>query len=772
MKLSLRWIFTHINADWQSLDVSDLVARFNTHVAEIEHVEHVSHDLSSYVLGRVVSCDDDVLVHISEYDQRITLKKRSDVQPGRVYMLKKQADGYAWTTLADFGLEKEGVLPALQADEAQCLGAWRDAWECDDVILDVDNKSITHRPDMWGHRGFAREIAALFSLPFKKKDSFLFEVSQEGASSPITITNEAEDACSGFVGLHVPACEQAPSDLEMVSRFVKIGYRPHSAVVDITNFVMADWGHPMHAYDSSCISGGVLTVRKAAAGETLTLLDDTSLTLHTEDLVVADAEKILGLAGVMGGKDDSMKETTSSVFLEAACFSAAHIRRTALRHKSRTEASQRFEKTLDPMMAREALKRFVAVAQEKGLSLSLPYKMQIVGDDVEPVTLTFTQSFLQQRLGVEMGSDVVCALLEKLSFQVATHHEKNETTYTVTVPTFRSSKDVKIAEDILEEIIRLYGFEKIPSRLPFIASRPANLRPKMLVRRLKEFLATSGFREQKNYAFFDETVLKKFSWPRASAALRLRNPVSENSVHLIDSLLPHLLKNVSDNSADYDRIRFFEHGRVWHGDTQHAERQALALVWYEKRAKLDFFDLKTTVEQLCKLAHVSAVWEKISQEALPSWGLAGRCARLVVDGVVLGVFGQCDPLLVQKCGGLPESTMFACHLDASLMIEAQEKSYKVTTDARYQGSSFDVSMMIPLHKTVAELEQAIALCDSHIVRVRLIDFFEKKEWNDQRSVAFRIWLRSQHRSLHKDEIEQARQAVLSCIEANEGVLRS
>ena len=767
MKISLRWVCSHIDADWRSLNINDLIARFNTQVAEIEHYDVVSHPMETFFMA----CFGNNGAIVPENGERVACE-RTDAVQGGCFLVKREDDGYRWATLRDFGMDKDGLLPQLQVHGEALTGGWREQWERDDIILDVDNKSVTHRPDMWGHRGFAREIAAMMGLSFKEKEEFLMDPRSASGTTgeSIALVNNAPEHCSMLAGLHIPHCQQAPSDITMVSRFVKIGYRPHSAVVDVTNYVMADWGHPMHAYDEKCIEGGLLQVRMAAPSEELILLDDSVVKLNENDIVIGDQKKVLGLAGVMGGKDDSMHQDTTSIFLEAACFSAAHIRRSAARHKSRTEASQRFEKTLDPMMAIEALQRFVMVAREIGLVFETPHAIQAEGKRVVPPTLQFTHSAMVRHLGIDITVIQVCASLEPLEFEVTVEREGREAFYTVVVPTFRASKDIKIVQDLYEEIARRFGFENIPANLPALASRPTNLRPKGLMRRVKEHLALAGMSEQRNYAFFDETVLKKFGWTAPQEALRLKNPVSENSVQLIDTLLPHLLKNIATNSADYDSLRFFEWGRVWKGTTQESERDALAMVWYEKRAKLDFFDLKRTAVSVCKLAHVTAAWEKCEDD-LPQWALAGRCARLVVDGTVLGYFGQLDPIMVQKCGGLPESTMFACEFNASLFIEAPEKVYRVTSDDRYQGSQFDISAMVPLHKTVAQLEAALAGCSPHIVRVRLIDFFEKKEWVDQRSVAFRMWLRHPERSLHKEEIEQARQAVIACVEQHEGVLR-
>ncbi|MGD1997418.1 MAG: phenylalanine--tRNA ligase beta subunit-related protein, partial [Candidatus Dependentiae bacterium] len=454
MKISLRWLCDHLDTEWRSINVDLLVELFNTKVAEIEQVDTVSHAVSEWSLK-----SDGVIVHTATQ------------QP---------------VSYRDVGVDKEGTLPPVHVTGADDQLAAQ--WEADDVILEVDNKSVTHRPDMWGHRGFAREIAALLAIPFKDKAAFLADVpveyNQNGVAhdGSFTLQNDDPTRCKTLTGLHVPQLAMQETDIKMLSRFVKIGYRGINATVDLTNYVMADWGQPMHAYDANRLSGNLLRARRAKEGETLALLDDSECELTAEDTIVADSEKTLGLAGIMGGRDDSINDNTTHVLLEAACWHASSTRRSAARHKVRTESSQRFEKTLDPAMTVESLQRYMGLVAELGIAHTSKGVIWATGEQTIAPTLTMTHQRIERDLGITISVDIVRDILKKLSFGVDTVAASGDTTYTITIPTFRASKDVTAVHDIVEEIARSYGFDRITPELPLLHKEPTDFEPVHRVR--------------------------------------------------------------------------------------------------------------------------------------------------------------------------------------------------------------------------------------------------------------------------------------------------
>ncbi|MBM3887265.1 hypothetical protein FJ364_05030, partial [Candidatus Dependentiae bacterium] len=398
MKLSLAWIFDHIDVEpgsWQQFDIALIAQRFNEVTAEIEHIHPHSLDLQRFYLA---FAQQDTWL-IDETNEQVDLPSRAnaDLIDGRIgdtaYLVKKIATGYAWATLQDFSVESDRLVPAVYAPISMRHGAWKKLWEAQDFIIEVDNKSITHRPDVWSHRGFAREIAPFIGKKIKAVDAFLLphavvRVEKDHASSPtqadFVIKNEASDLCKAFNGLYISSIQNRACDIKILGRLMAVGAKPLNALVDLTNYVTLDWGQPVHAYDADKIVDRTVKIRKARDGEVLELLDGNSITLTGEDLVIADAVKPMCLAGVKGGMQDSVSASTKAIFFEAANFEAGAVRRSALRHKTRTDSSARFEKTLDRNLALEAVHRFLSLMKTISLSYQVQQPIIALGIPAQP----------------------------------------------------------------------------------------------------------------------------------------------------------------------------------------------------------------------------------------------------------------------------------------------------------------------------------------------------------------------------------------------------
>lgn len=814
MKLSIRWIFDHLSSDWTTCSVDDLVARFNTMTAEIEHVDHITWSLDRFVMAEVVSASEsDVMFHIPEFQFSGHMSRaawgqlsdegkysgdrrgqNSDIhQPLTGYLLRADRPvvspesaaqaTYTRASLHDFGSDKDGLLPALACPHDTILGSWREFFETEDYILDIDNKSITHRPDMWGHRGFAREVGALMGLELKPEQQFLafvpkVQTAESSCAQTFTIENKTFENCEAFGGLWLTDVSTSPSDLLMTSRFLKIGYRPINTLVDISNYVMADWGHPMHAFDADKIAGQKITIRQAAVGETLTLLDKSVKKLSAEDLVVADNEKVLGLAGIMGGKDDSLSAVTRNIFLEAGVFHAATIRRTALRHKMRTESSQRFEKTLDSEQVPAAICRFVALAQRLGVSYNCPEALMVVAKDRSPTVLCIAHETLINRTGIDFTPQQVVQILRSLSFEVALEvtpaprRSLEQVTYVITVPSFRATKDVKIPEDIFEELARMYGFTNIEPVMPRLQPQGYSLKLVMLKRDVKKYLAYGArMREQQNYAYFNEQFLKLIGW-NEPAVLQIVNPVSADNIRMVTSLIPGLLENCLNNSADYEKLSFFEWGRVWPSTEQ--ESQSLAAVWFLRRGESNFYQLKGIVSDVARFFQTDLLWTKLAESDAPLWARASQGA-LISDarsGKKLGVLAQVQHPMTVAVGTLPEGSIWGFELILDLLLAHEYIVPKIGPLPKYPESSFDLSLMVPAVVTVADCEAILKYVDSLVRSVQLIDMFEKKEWAGARSLAFRVILGSDERSLLKEDIDAARHKAIAMLQSRGCELRA
>jgi len=783
MKVSLAWIFDHIDYDWKKQDINEIISKFNYVTAEIEGFSKVNIDLSQIFMAHCVgagSPDGNVGVDITELSETASLPVRKCIS-GECFLVYKDQNGdFLWATCKHVGLDKDGLLPAFDVSDKDARGDWRTFFESQDIIFDVDNKSLTHRPDMWGHRGFAREIAAFLRLPLAAKKQIIAEA-PKGKNSPFSIEIKAEKACSRFSGLFFESIENKPSNLFIASRLIKVGVRPISGIVDLTNYVMLDWSQPVHAYDAEKIAGKKLIARMAKDKEVLELLDGSELKLSSKDLVITkeqvlvDKEKVIGLAGVMGGLHDSVSENTKSIFFESANFDPTHIRRTVLRHGVRTESSTRFEKTLDPNQITDAILRFIFLCKEVGIETKINSPIVCVGKAFKEKTIGVRHSFLEKRSGVVLEKNDIIEPLTRLGFTVSDSEEQlgddSDILYTITIPSYRGAKDIEIKEDILEEVIRFFGFNKIALTTPTIKREPSDLGPLLLMRKIKDFLVYSAqMMEQRNYIYYDEDFLQEIGLD-FDKCLKIKNPVSENNVRIVSSLMPNLFKNIKQNCANENSLRFFEYGRVCHiAEDSVIEKKRLAGVIFEKRQAVNFYENKSYLEDLFKICGIpvelgAVEWRKIdeSRKEFP-WVMPYQSAEIFLNDIKIGTLGKVDTAFLCKLDALPESEAFFFDIDIDKLISYSVPEIIYSQISKFPGITFDLSFMVPMTLTVSEIKDSLLDSDDLIEKVELIDFFDKEDWVDKRSVAFRLWVSHPDKTLEKSEIEDVRDNSIKSIE--------
>jgi len=771
MKLSIAWIFDHIDADWKKLDMPALVQLFNKTAAEIEGVEKISLDLKNFALAQIVSTDSEKCsVEISEWKKKIELPIRDDKSGFALesFLVKKEKDNYRWAKLTDFFCGKDGLLPAMLVQEDLVAGGWKKDFQAEDYILEVDNKTITHRPDMWSHCGFAREIAAMLNLPFKpferagKKEIEAYDnLAPVSEKNPIEISLKDQTVGKRFAGLYLESADKKtlnrPSLLWMAYRLACTGNRPINFLVDATNYVMLDLGQPMHVFDAAGLKK--IEGRLARKGEKLTLLDDQEIELTPEDYVITDGKKPISLAGVMGGKDSGVLPGSSAIFLESANFDATTVRRTAARFKTRTEASARFEKTLDPNQNVDAIIRFLDLLdQESTISYKASEKISSVGKETEPVTVELSHELLCKRLGAQIDPKFVVDALKKIEFSV----KQSGDVYKVTIPTFRCSKDVTIPEDIIEEVGRFFGYDNIEHVLPLSKLEASDLSHVMRERVLKNVCAHAlRMREVSNYALFDESFLKEINF-EPSSWVEIKNPFSSNWRRLVTFLIPNILKNIKQNVADYDSLRFFEFGRAWNLQAKEIlEQKRLAGIFFERKKDIDFYESKNLLNQLFEAIDLEVRWEKTEPNALPVWYAAYQTAQLFYKEKQIGFAGKINQALL---GSITEGDAFVFELDSDFLISYKAAEKKFKSAGKYPGVHRDVSMLVPLSVTVDQIAQAIGSADSRVHDVQLVDFFQKKEWADKKSITMRFVIQDETKTLTGQEADQVYDQMLKKLE--------
>ncbi len=770
MKLSIAWIFDHIDADWHTQDILKLINLFNQKTAEVEGFYKITLDLDNLFLGQVISvAQKTVQLEVPETKQTVELAKRDDIKADQWFMLKRNGSKWRWAMGKDFYNDNVVELPAVFCEQKLYAGEWKQHIDREDYILEVDNKSITHRPDLWCHRGFAREVAILLNLPFKPLGSIIASLpinqfateSKASNEQPFAVRIGQTDLIKRFAIAYFNSIENRPTLPWMASRLCRVESKPIDALVDITNYVMLDVGQPLHAFDAQKIENRFFEPRLAKAKETVTLLDDETIELTDEDIVITDGKKPIALGGIMGGKDTAVSLKTNSILLESANFDATTIRKTANRYKKRTESAVRFEKTLDPNRNVVGIQRFVKLLDDVGI----PYEVSAitsVGPETNALNIAITHTYIEERLGVSIDSKELIAFLEALGCTVETNKSDEQLVYYVTVPTLRSTKDVQIKEDLLEEIGRLYGYTNIPFVLPRKETKPSNLEMLNRQRHIKRLLSF-GFqmREVKNYAFYNQSFLSELQW-HPHGTVSIKNPVSEQYQQLVTSLIPGLLSNIKENHVDHDQLRFFEWGRVWSKDSSNIyERSACAAVFYNKKEPISFYELKSYMEHLLAMIRLPVTWHKVN-EPEEIWFAPYQSAYIKHNDTLMGTVGVIDVGFTHK--------LFAGHaaafsLNGTFLDELKPKQIAYHAVSKYPAIDRDISMMIASVVTVDQIKQKIISCSPLITQVSMIDHFQKPEWEDKKSLAFRFVIQDAKRTLTHQEADAISAAVSQAVQS-------
>ena len=754
MKLSIAWIFYHIDADWKKIDIKYLVDKFNKTTAEIESYKKIQTDLGELFLAKISSISQEtVILFCHELNKEIELPKRENIKENDLFLLRKNKDTiFQWARSTDLGSEKDFILPKFSIEEKLLNGEWKKSFEYEDYIFEVDNKSITHRPDLWGHRGFAREIAAILGLPLLPIQKYIEEIKvfTSGNSFKASSTNAFSSSidsqfCKRFATYYINDIENKSSNLFTSTRLLRIDAKPINAIVDATNYVMFDLGQPMHAFDAKKIKGKNISARLATKGEKLTLLDGENIELTENDLVIADEENPIALAGIMGGKNTEVDENTKSVLIESANFDAATIRKSSIRFKKRTEASARFEKSLDPNQNIPAIERYLKILNLENVQLKASNEIVSLGHAEEEKKIEVSLNFIQARLGVAIEAEFVKKTLEKLEFKVTQQNDL----FKITVPTFRCIKDVTIPEDIVEEVGRFFGYGNIPFVLPAKQMIPTDFNEVVNLRKIKELMAFSGFmHEVQNYPFYDESFLIELKW-QPENTIYVSNPVSENWRRLVTSLIPHLIKNVQQNLTKSEELNFFEFNRIWQSDdSQEIEKKSLSGIFFSKN-EVDFYEAKKLLITLFELLDITVTWSKSNNVA--PWYSKFQTADLMFNNKKIGTAGKISKEFLSK---ITEGEAFIFELDGNFLVQHKSQLLKFKPLGKYPSVWLDISMFIPINVTVDEVGKIIKISDSRIFKVDLVDRFVKDEWNDKVSLTFRFHILDEQKTLLKEEINE------------------
>ncbi len=642
-----------------------------------------------------------------------------------------------------------------------------EALDLDDIILEIDNKSMTNRPDLWGHYGIARELAALYDLPLVEFDKYVPETNEE-----YDVRIKDVDRCPRYIGAKVEGLSVKPSPFRMQSRIWRVGMRPINALVDVTNYVMLATGQPTHVFDSNHIIDHI-EVRRANEGEKLQLLNDKELALSTDDLVIADAEGAVALAGVMGGAKDSVLPDTDSVILEVANFESRGVRRTALRYDNRTEASSRYEKAVDPERCDQALSLAMKLFSELYPEMKVTAFKDLYEKKLERKEIDVEFDWLDRRLGKRIPQEIVAKKLGTMGYEVTF----TETGMHIVVPTWRSTGDVSIKADIMEEVARMYGYENFEATTITTSFDGAiNQLSVDLVRRVKEYLAfRCNMQEIFTYPWMTDEFVTALM-PSTDGILALATPPSPNERYIRSSLLPNICKAIVKNERNFDEFDIFEEAQIfldsdytseYAGEKLPAQKKHLGCAFVGSADKVSelFRRAKGVIGSMPRYTHMEAfTFEKREK---PYWADETVWLNICLDGKKIGDLALLSKKAALACGIKVLSAVLV-ELDMDSLVPFKSRTNRFSRMPEFPMNDYDLSFLVDSMVKWDEIYAAVMAKKNELLHdVKFVDEYKGKQIPaGKKSVTIRLVIGSDEKTLTGSEIETVANGVVKKLVKN------
>ncbi|MEZ5962838.1 MAG: phenylalanine--tRNA ligase subunit beta [Planctomycetota bacterium] len=738
MKISYRWLGRHLDLEGKS--AHDVREDLTMSTAEVEGVTALGSGLEQILVGLVVECgrhpDADKLsvtkVDVGSGDlvtivcgapnvaagQKVAVALPGVTLPGDDKPLKKaklrgvESHGMICSERElQFSDEHHGIMVLDKG--AQVGQPLTEVMPLADWVIEIDNKSINHRPDLWGHRGIARELAAIWGRRLRPMSSPV-PLPEEGETRPVVIDDLA--ACPRYCGLIVRNVEVRPSPAWLAALLRAVGLRPINNLVDLTNFVMLDLGQPMHAFDLRHIADDGVRVRFARAGETMRTLDGVERKLEERDLLITSGDRPVGLAGVMGGEKSMVEADTTTLFLEAATFHPATVRRTSVRLGLRTDSSARFEKSLDPANAELAIHAYLRALADIGAPGAPGALVDPADWRYEPRRVTLRKARLARKLGVDLPAADVARILTSLDFDVREYDEHFE----VGVPSFRATKDVAIEDDLVEEVGRMHRYDNIPEQ-PLAGTLTVPVRePELwLARTLVKDAATElACHEVYDYTFVPDAVLAACG-AEVQAYVEVANPVAPEIRKIRRHVMPSLLASLAGNQRHAAEVRLVELGKGYDSERRvegglPAETLELAFAWSRAEGDHPYAELRSGVESLLRRIGCPHEVRARAEVGDRSWIHPGRTAAITAAGRELGYVGAVRPDVLQRLG-LPAGCAVA-NLDLRAILGAGLQARTMSHLPRFPSQPVDVALIVPAATPVADVEAFLRSAGKKLVR--------------------------------------------------------
>ncbi|CEG28150.1 phenylalanine--tRNA ligase subunit beta [Bacillus sp. B-jedd] len=800
MFVSYKWLQDYV--DLSGVTAEELAEKITKSGIEVEGVETLNEGIKGVVIGHVLEREQHpnadklskCLVDIGEESpvqiicgapnvakgQKVAVAKTGAVLPGNFKIKKAKLRGEESNgmicSLQELGMEGKTV-PKEYAEGIfvfpDNVTPGEDAIEAlnrDDKVLELG--LTPNRADCLSMLGVAYEVGAILGRDVKFPDIHLY-ASNEKASDYIKISVDAHEDNPLYAAKVIKNVKIGPSPLWMQTRLMAAGIRPHNNVVDITNYILLEYGQPLHAFDYEKLGSKEILVRRAKEGETIVTLDDAKRTLTPDHLVITNGTEPVAIAGVMGGANSEVDSDTTTVLLEAAYFTGGTIRKASKDHGLRSEASARFEKGVDPNRVREAGERAAALMAEYAGGEVLEGTVEVDTMKAEPAVVSITLEKLNTFLGMSLSINEVTDIFAKLKFETSVDGE----TVTVTVPTRRG--DITIEEDLIEEVARLYGYDNIPKTLPAGEQTAGKLSPYQAKRRVvRRFLEGAGLYQAVTYSLTSEEKVSQYALEKAEP-IKLAMPMSEERSQLRLSIIPQLLEVLKYNGArQADSLAVYETGAVFlaKGEELPVEEEHLAAAitglwvsnpWQGEKKPVDFYVLKGIIEGLTEKLGLTGRVDYV--QAQVDGMHPGRTAEILLDGKRIGFAGQVHPSR-QKELDLKDTYVFELKLNE--LLEAGTEPLHYESIPRFPSITRDIALVADKDTPAGALRAIIVEAGSPLLKeAAVFDLYEGANMEEgKKSIAFSLKYMDPERTLTDEEVTKVHEKVLAALKEKAGAV--
>ncbi len=857
MKISKQWLNDFIECD--DLSTAELVETLTTRVAEVDHVslqaEAITQAKIAYikelkphptkenlkivqiaidnaeveVVCGAPNCQKNIFAvylppgatYISKHDKLISVEKKE---------IAGVISNGALVSEFELGLtaDHDSGLMLLEGIENPQPGKSLSSYiGTADTVIEIDNKSLTHRPDLWGHFGFARELSAILKRPLKLDFDRYSDFTEEGeklfkelgkGKSNYQVTISPETKCRRFCCLEINNVQTNKSPFWLRRRLYAVGANSRNVLVDLSNYVMLDIGQPNHTFDADLITAKKIHVRLAKVGEKLITLDGMEHALDSQDIVVADERQSLALAGIIGGESSAISEKTSRVLLESANFDPVLLRFSTKRQQIRTDASNRFEKNRSPYTPPLAIHRFVQLIKQ------IQTKASIVGsvEDCFPVRpkkviIPIRFSYIRERLGENISNEKISEILQSLKFRSLPSKAKDLDQVELEVPYERASRDVTIEDDIVEEVGRIFGYENVSESAPAIVSTAHKSNPLLdLENKIRDLLAGNGFSELYNYSFMSAEVGSRLGYP-LNEIIRMHNPIDSTCDCMRTTLVPGLLEVLEKNSRFFKEIAMFEIGRAYQNvkptfhslqtpttkDLTSYEKRLLGLIYKSNQSEENiaqvmtpamkkggsFYSLAILAQRIVNLlskdqvslSPVRAGTARLSSPksrpaptddytALRSWMHPYRAAYLLCGELIVGLIAEVGP---NSGFDLPERSIIA-EIDLQGLLKIKDRDNKFKHIAKFPDCYFEMSIVLPKNTYYQELKEfLVSKVEKNLLKnLEVIAVYQGQPLKeDEKSISVKFSFGAEDKTLSNEELSSIQEKLIKEVNQSKYSLR-